>query len=247
MTETFYSVLGVSAGADTESIRAAYREQVKEHHPDVSDNPDASEQFKRLTIAKEVLVDVDKRQRYDRLGHSEYVRKHVESPVWTVECEPESRHSSTEPSTQTGGRTERETRRTDTEYDRTAWLGEDGPTDHVRHRRQRRRNRHRRHAAAAGAGSEEWQHASKAYRRADTSVSGQSSLARTVLAGLRSVGPWLLVHLVFIGSAIATAWLALVQAETYVDVSWPTLLGGVLLLAMVVFVSVLHVISQLYS
>jgi hypothetical protein len=36
-------------------------------------------------------------------------------------------------------------------------------------------------------------------------------------------------------------------ADAHLAVSWPTLLGVVLLLGAVVFVSVLHVVSQLYS
>ncbi len=34
--ETLYDVLGIDATADSETIRRAYREQAKRHHPDVS-------------------------------------------------------------------------------------------------------------------------------------------------------------------------------------------------------------------
>lgn len=70
---TFYDVLDVSPDASREEIHAAYREKVKETHPDVSDHPDAETQFKRVTRAKEVLTDPDERARYDRLGHRQYV------------------------------------------------------------------------------------------------------------------------------------------------------------------------------
>ncbi|MFB6082806.1 MAG: J domain-containing protein [Halorientalis sp.] len=70
---TFYEVLDVPPDADREEIRSAYREKVKQTHPDVSDDPDAERRFKRVTRAKEVLTDPDERARYDRLGHRQYV------------------------------------------------------------------------------------------------------------------------------------------------------------------------------
>jgi len=78
---TFYDVLDVSPDASREEIRAAYREKVKETHPDVSDDPDAETQFKRVTRAKEVLTDPDERARYDRLGHRQY----VDGAAWSDE------------------------------------------------------------------------------------------------------------------------------------------------------------------
>jgi curved DNA-binding protein CbpA len=73
MTETFYDVLGVSTDASTAAIEAAYREQLKETHPDVSDSADAGEATQRLIEARDVLTDEDERARYDRLGHEAYV------------------------------------------------------------------------------------------------------------------------------------------------------------------------------
>ncbi|RXK51336.1 J domain-containing protein [Halorientalis pallida] len=85
MAETFYSVLGVESDADTEAIRDAYRAQVKETHPDVSDDDDAADSFKRLTAARDVLVDEASRRRYDRVGHTAYVRDHLDSSAWSVD------------------------------------------------------------------------------------------------------------------------------------------------------------------
>lgn len=70
---TFYEVLGVDPDADIETIEDAYREQVKEYHPDVSDRPDARETFQRINRAREVLADRAERARYDRLGHETYL------------------------------------------------------------------------------------------------------------------------------------------------------------------------------
>lgn len=85
MAETFYSALGVESDADADAIRDAYRAQVKETHPDVSDDADAADTFKRLTAARNVLVDEGSRRRYDRVGHTVYVRDHLDSSAWSVE------------------------------------------------------------------------------------------------------------------------------------------------------------------
>lgn len=82
MGETFYTILGVDPDATAAQIRRGYRDQVKECHPDVNDAPDANRRFKRLTTARDVLLDDDERARYDRLGHDSYVRRHVDSSAW---------------------------------------------------------------------------------------------------------------------------------------------------------------------
>lgn len=82
--DTFYSILGVDRDASAGRVREAYRELVKEHHPDVSDDAAAPDRFKRLTTAKEVLTDADERARYDRLGHATYVSQQLGSDLWDV-------------------------------------------------------------------------------------------------------------------------------------------------------------------
>jgi len=79
MTETFYDVLGVAEDATTDEIEAAYRERLKETHPDVSDDDDAGQATKSLIEARDVLVDEDERARYDRLGHDAYVGNGTQS------------------------------------------------------------------------------------------------------------------------------------------------------------------------
>ncbi|RLM95404.1 J domain-containing protein [Haloarcula sp. Atlit-7R] len=73
MSETFYEILGVPTDASTAAIETAYRERLKETHPDVSDAADAGEATQRLIEARDVLTDEDERARYDRLGHDAYV------------------------------------------------------------------------------------------------------------------------------------------------------------------------------
>ncbi|MFC7166453.1 molecular chaperone DnaJ [Halospeciosus flavus] len=71
-SENFYDVLGVSRDADESDIKSAYREKVQEYHPDVSDEENAEEQFKKIQKAKEVLTDDEKREAYDQLGHERF-------------------------------------------------------------------------------------------------------------------------------------------------------------------------------
>jgi len=72
MSENFYDVLGVSRDASEEEIKQAYRKQAAKHHPDVSDEDDAEDRFKKIQKAKEVLTDEEKRRQYDQLGHDRY-------------------------------------------------------------------------------------------------------------------------------------------------------------------------------
>jgi len=73
MSGDFYDLLGVAEDATTAEIEAAYRERVKQTHPDVNSDERASEKTKRIIRAKEVLTDDGERQRYDRLGHQRYL------------------------------------------------------------------------------------------------------------------------------------------------------------------------------
>ena len=72
MSEDFYSVLGVDRDASEAEIKRAFREKASEHHPDVSDDPNAEEKFKRIQDAKEVLLDDEKRRIYDQMGHERF-------------------------------------------------------------------------------------------------------------------------------------------------------------------------------
>jgi molecular chaperone DnaJ len=72
MSEDFYDVLGVSRDATEDEIKQAYRKKAAEYHPDVSEDPEAEEKFKKAQKAKEVLTDEEKRQMYDQLGHERF-------------------------------------------------------------------------------------------------------------------------------------------------------------------------------
>ncbi|MFB6197106.1 MAG: molecular chaperone DnaJ, partial [Halobacteriaceae archaeon] len=74
MAEDFYDVLGVSRDADEDEIQRAFREKAAKYHPDVSDEADAEDKFKKIKKAKEVLTDEEQRQLYDQLGHERYMQ-----------------------------------------------------------------------------------------------------------------------------------------------------------------------------
>ncbi|MCR2827611.1 molecular chaperone DnaJ [Microbacterium sp. zg.Y909] len=65
-----YDVLGVSRDATPDEIKKAYRRLARELHPDVNPGEEASERFKLVTHAYDVLSDPDQRARYDMGGDS---------------------------------------------------------------------------------------------------------------------------------------------------------------------------------
>ena len=60
-----YEVLGVERTATPEEIKKAYRRLAREFHPDVNPSADASDKFKSVTHAYDVLSDAKQRQEYD--------------------------------------------------------------------------------------------------------------------------------------------------------------------------------------
>jgi molecular chaperone DnaJ len=65
----YYALLGVPRDASEAAIKKAFRTLARQHHPDVSDAPEADERFKEIVEAYEVLSNHERRSLYDRFGH----------------------------------------------------------------------------------------------------------------------------------------------------------------------------------
>lgn len=76
MQRTLYDVLGVTPDSTGEQIRIAYLSLAREHHPDVSRDPQAHERMAEINEAYETLSDPEKRLQYDiSIGLSEPLRE----------------------------------------------------------------------------------------------------------------------------------------------------------------------------
>lgn len=66
--QSYYDILGIQQTAGNEQIKSAFRRLAKLYHPDK--NPNGKEQFEKILIAYEVLINSARRKQYDlRLKH----------------------------------------------------------------------------------------------------------------------------------------------------------------------------------
>ncbi|MDS0283301.1 DnaJ domain-containing protein [Haloarcula onubensis] len=216
MSETLYGVLGVGPDCDSAAIERAYREQVKEHHPDVSDATDAGDRFRRLTTAKEVLTDETERARYDRLGHDRYVGRHLDDS-WRSDATGAGDVGAT-------GDGVSATEAPQRVVSETASAAEP--------RQSQRVDRSDGYATASD------------YYRPGHRVGVQSGGLGDTLAGVRDVLPWLLAHLALLGGAVAMAAALLTSAGGAPSVT--TVVVAAVMVGATAGVSALHLTAALF-
>ncbi|HXW80105.1 MAG TPA: DnaJ C-terminal domain-containing protein [Acidimicrobiales bacterium] len=79
-----YAVLGVAQDADSKTIARAYRKLARELHPDIHpDDHEATERFKDVTAAYDVLGDETKRAEYDEFRRAVAGAGRSERERWT--------------------------------------------------------------------------------------------------------------------------------------------------------------------
>ncbi|MFC2005062.1 molecular chaperone DnaJ [Chloroflexota bacterium] len=66
----YYEVLGLDRNATEGQIKGAFRKLAFKYHPDRNQDDGTEEKFKEVNEAYEVLSDPEKRDTYDRFGHS---------------------------------------------------------------------------------------------------------------------------------------------------------------------------------
>lgn len=67
----YYKILEVEKTASKEDIKKAYKKLAKKYHPDISQEKDAEKLFKEINEAASVLLDDEKKQRYDKYGSAD--------------------------------------------------------------------------------------------------------------------------------------------------------------------------------
>lgn len=69
--KNYYEILGVDKNSSKEEIKKAYKKLAKKYHPDISSESDAEQKFKDINEAAGVLLDDEKKQRYDTYGSAD--------------------------------------------------------------------------------------------------------------------------------------------------------------------------------
>lgn len=79
--KNFYALLGLESDASASAIKGAYRKKASEFHPDRNTAADASQRFREVQQAYELLADTNKRHAYDESRR----RSLLDNPLETAE------------------------------------------------------------------------------------------------------------------------------------------------------------------
>lgn len=228
MADPFYDVLGLDADADAEAVGRAYREAVKEHHPDVVEDPGATQAFRRLTVARDVLRDERERARYDHLGHEAYVRRHGHGGPWADTVNPARGQGPTSRARAVAGGSDRDRVTDDSSASERDVVS--GPDGGVSADSSGPANE----STVGGAGAAYYSVGERLRpsRRAPTRLHP--------LGTLRRIGVWAAVDAFLVGVGVATAWLLVSWGEG----SAVSYVGAVLLLTVVSTTAAVHLATQ---
>ncbi|MDJ0744518.1 MAG: DnaJ domain-containing protein [Xenococcaceae cyanobacterium MO_167.B27] len=91
-SQDYYSILELSPDATLEDIKTSFRRLARKYHPDLNpNNIKATEKFKQISQAYEVLSDEKKRRRYDRDHYRpRYGKNHNNNPKTSVKKQSSS-------------------------------------------------------------------------------------------------------------------------------------------------------------
>jgi len=230
MGESLYAILGVEEDADREAIKDAYRDRAKDAHPDVSDASDATRQFKRLTVARDTLLDDAQRARYDDLGHDAYVRQHDRTDLFDITVDTAlGTHSQRASGPVSAARTVADGDGTGGDW----WRKRAGPDPKPAGGSSNPKTQSRSGGSATWARSQS----------TETTETGPSN--RGVLSFVREAGIWVILHVLLVCSAVATAiFLYVSVGPTFVG---PAIVFGFVIVVAAITASTFHLVSIVYT
>ena len=86
--KNYYDILGISKNATSDEVKKAYRTLALKYHPDRNKAKDATEKFKEISHAYEILSNTQKRQIYDQTGNEAFKERGQEQKKSSQEESP---------------------------------------------------------------------------------------------------------------------------------------------------------------
>jgi DnaJ-class molecular chaperone len=74
MTDNYYQILGVNENASHDEIKKAYRNLSLKFHPDKNPSPEATEKYKKINEAYDILGDEQNRKKYEMERQNPFMR-----------------------------------------------------------------------------------------------------------------------------------------------------------------------------